>query len=681
MNPDDATQVFNDDATPAMKEKSKSKKIQADNDGETQVSTETQVLDERKKITGDEPTQLVPDETQVLDETPEKNQAGKSGRPSEEATQVFIDATLAVEKAQEGKGSKTDDVDRDSEQATQVFTDATMAVEDMYHKNKVKKKDVAEQLDDSSEAATQVFDDAAVVNGTKRNRGKGSKKAKVDDDSEPATQVFDKLQEPSDIIQNEGKTAKGKAENEEVTQMFSQGVEVEDDSQNEIIIRAVATLAADENVETDDAYCTVTERETSFGSEDATQAIPGTVPIGDMETQPIPGNVSDTVAVGSGETVSLAEPEPTLPVTEVVEKSKAKGRGRKGAKVKSKVETDTETATQVFGDAETLPVTEVEEKPKARGRKAGKGKVDTDTSSEAATQVLPDTETLPIADVEEKPKQKGRGRKSAKAETKASPKAPIDTDGEAATQVIDTTETLPIVEVEEKPKSKGRGRKAAKSKTQEAVTNIDSEAATQVLDSTETLPISEDKDEEPKQRGRKRPAVPDMEPETQIYDDEKATHTDDEDAIQVLETNNVEDKPSKRSARNKKKGPVKEVAKAGPSRRQPAARFEARKSNETTEQTAGTRSRGRRGKQVGVDELSKTETNPKPAAATAKKNAKAEEPVHEEATQAYTGEEATQRYGEDEKGKTKEHVLNLKDDLGRMICFALESVLLGSRAK
>ena len=295
---------------------------------------------------------------------------------------------------------------------------------------------------------------------TKKTRGRGQRGVKKKNESQTATQTATQLFEEDSDTSSVGKVTGNKKTEEknyvESTPMFTQGVEEDDNSQNQLIIQAVATLAAEEYEEADTNNIVT---DTKVGSEAATQVFDETVAVGEMETLPVTkGDITDTVAVADAETVSVKEQGATLPLREVVEKSKSKGRGRKGAKAKIELKDAT----------------------------------------------LECKETLPIVEPEEEAKPKGKGRKAGKTRSKSSSKQ--DLEPEAATQVKDSTETSSI---------------------------------------SETIPISKVEEKHPNQIGRKQDIVPDMEPQTQIYD-EKIDHSDNEAATQVIEPEEPDIKPSRK---------------------------------------------------------------------------------------------------------------------------------------
>ena len=388
---EDATQVFTDDATQAIG-KSK-KKIDGDNDGETQVVTdETQVLhnkktisekevseeeatqvftddtqvadDEKKKpckhkLAGDEPTQVITDDTQVFDEESVTHKRAKIETTTEDATQVVTDiqGNEALPGVTRGK------LDDDSEQPTQVFSDATMAIEDLCLQNKVQKSQVK-----AVEDATQVFQDTDEDDRkgkqTRGKRTKGLKRAVADNDTEPSTQICDD--------EKDTKTSENvNIANEDATQLFSEPVP-EDDNEKEIIMHAISTLAAEE-YDGD-----VGKKKTDFDSEAATQVVDDILEVDELKTVACTDtvDVSETSAIAETakieETAIVAITEPTLPVSNAVQKSKTKGRGKKTGKGKMKANSEiasegNESATQVLDNTETLPITEIEEKMPGQG--------------------------------------------------------------------------------------------------------------------------------------------------------------------------------------------------------------------------------------------------------------------------------------------------------------------------
>ena len=664
---DDATQVFTDDATQAVGQTKR--KTHSESDGETQVVTdETQVfadVSKSKKSDGNEETQVFPDETPVVvdgdfkkasnpkvsrfkpteiltDETQVIDEAHKG----EDATQVVEDETLAIVE------NEAPVVDRkvvdDSEQPTQVFPDATIAVEDICHQKKGKGKSQAKDDD-----ATQIIqdDEEMKLQSPKKKQTKGGKEALVDTDMEPATQIY--ATSPLKQTRKSGKTAlvdtdmepatqiyatsplkqtrkSGKeASNEEATQMFSQPGP-EDDSEREIILNAISTLAAEEE----------DFEEVNNASEDATQVVDDNLKDGDHRavTYGDTVGITDTVAITETakieetETLPITEPEPTLSDSNLVKKTQTRGRGRKTGKGKGKSNTksssvEQEEATQVLDDTCTLPISEVEDNvPSRRSRQK---------TSHTLPDMEPETQILIEND-------------DAKLDA-----SKTEVSGEAATQVIDSTET----DREEKPSRKSaRQNKRNTQKEKEATESVDIKD-TKTKKATAKVDITVEQSSSTRSRGRKgkQPVV--EEPSDKVVDKESKTGTRrgrtkepvvEEEATQDNGEEVVE-KVSKTGTAGKRRGRTKE----------PVPQEEATQAyvEDVVDKISKPGKRKRRTKEPiaqeeatqayveeAVDKVSKTGT------AGTRRGRTKELIVQEEATQAYGDEEATQRYAESPRG-------------------------------
>ena len=656
--------MFIDDATQAVGQTKT--KTHSESDGETQVVTdETQVLADvsksRKSEGNDEETQVFPDETQVVvdgdskkasktkvskikrteiltDETQVIDEAHKD----EEATQVVEDETLAIV---ENEASVVDrKVVDDSEQATQVFPDATIAVEDICHQKKGKGKSKAKDDD-----ATQVIqdDEEMKLQSPKKRQTKGGKAALVDTDMEPATQIYatsplkqtrktalgNSDMEPATQIyatspsKQTRKTGK-EASNEEATQMFSQPGP-EDDSERDIILNAISTLAADE----DDS------EEVNNASEDATQVVDDNLTDGDHRavTDADTVGITDTVAITETakieetETLPISEPEPTLSDSNLVKQTQTRGRGRKTGKGKGKSNTksssvEQEEATQVLDDTGTLPISEIEDNIPSR------------TSRQKTTHTLPDMEP----DTEILVENDDAKLDASKTEVAS----------EAATQVIDSTET----DREEKPSRKSaRQNKRTTQKDNKATESVDIKGSTTKKD-TAKVDITVEQSSSTRSRGRKgkQPIV--EEPSDKVVEvvskpgtrrgrtkepvvEEETTPGNGEEAVNKVSKSSTD----KRRGRTKEPVPQEEATQAyvedvvekvsKPGKRK--GRTKERVSQEEATQAYV---------EEAVDKVSKT-------GAAGKRRGRTKEPiVQEEATQAHGDEEATQRYAESPRG-------------------------------
>ncbi|XP_067677815.1 mediator of DNA damage checkpoint protein 1-like isoform X2 [Haliotis asinina] len=369
----DETQVFGDDATLAVTEpspKQKKSKKKSDNDatqvlneGATQVFEEDAVHGERKskQAGADDATLMVSDNnttsedaTQVFEEATVAV-SEVDDKPGEDATQVCEEATLAVSEVE----------DKPGEDATQVCEEATVAVSDVE--------------DRSGEGATQMF-------GVEEPTLLVSDAAKSDADTD-ATQVFDcatlKVEEKQD--QNET--------TDDSTQVFGDAtVAIEEEQEIPSRKRGRGKKSGKANVEMTEAEATVAieeEAEMPARKRGRGKKVQSSV---DQDTPTVPIDVDHatmdaTMAVES-------EPEPVR---------QGRGRGRGRGRGKKTAEAIGEDSHRVRGgvkrgrrsnDTEdaTMPVADV-------GQDATVPAADMEDATMAVDDVGQDA-TLPAADVD-----------------------------------------------------------------------------------------------------------------------------------------------------------------------------------------------------------------------------------------------------------------------------------------